>query len=415
MCILIIGYNDNLLAGLDETLPAGSVVLLEEPELWAGRRLAAKAAAHPCLGDVRFGLYQRHEQYRDVIRDLTAIQAVAPGTEYSVVPAADTAQSLGLPGAGLPAAMVLRDKLMLREVTASAGLRSPGFREIHSAADVAGFARGRACVVKPAQRQASLGVILLEPGHDPAAAWRECIEADEVAQVANRPMSWRYMVEERLDGPEFSTECLVRDSEALFLNVTRKRTVPGRHPVESGHLVPGCPAEESDRWRQAVKGLIRAVKFDTGILHAEWILVGEDPVLVECAGRPPGDRIMDLIDLAYGVNLNHQWVRLLAGAEVEMPAQAPRGAAIRFLIPGAGTIDRITGTEEARAACGVHRVDLRLKPGDTVAQVASSWDRVGSVIAVEETADQAEQRAASAAAAITVWMTQESTSGEVND
>jgi hypothetical protein len=63
----------------------------------------------------------------------------------------------------------------------------------------------------------------------------------------------------------------------------------------------------------------------------------------------------------------------------------------------------------------VHRVDLRLKPGDTVAQVASSWDRVGSVIAVEETADQAEQRAASAAAAITVWMTQESTSGEVND
>jgi biotin carboxylase len=297
---------------------------------------------------------------------------------------------------------VLRDKLALREVTAAAGLRSPDFREVRSAAGLARFARGRPCVVKPAGRQASLGVILLEPGDDPAAAWRECTGADELAQVASRPMSWRYLAEERLYGPEFSTECLVRGGEALFLNVTRKRTVPGRHPVESGHLVPGCPA--GDPWRQAMKGLIGAVEFDTGILHAEWILVDGDPVLVECAGRPPGDRIMDLIDLAYGVNLNTQWIRLLAGADVEVPAQAARGAAISFLIPGAGTIERITGLEQARMARGVHRVDLRLKPGDTVAGVASSWDRVGSVVAVAGTAPEAERCAAEAAAAIQVRM-----------
>jgi hypothetical protein len=73
MRILIIGYNDNLLTGLDKALPAGSVVLLEEPQVWAGRQLAAKATAHPCVGDVRFGLYQQHEQYRDVIRDLPPV------------------------------------------------------------------------------------------------------------------------------------------------------------------------------------------------------------------------------------------------------------------------------------------------------------------------------------------------------
>jgi biotin carboxylase len=135
-----------------------------------------------------------------------------------VVAAADAARLLGLPGAGSRAARVLRDKLTLRAVTAAAGMPCPDFREVHSAADVAEFARDRACVVKPAQRQASLGVIMLQPGDDPAAAWRECVGADEGAFMASRPMRWRYMVEERLFGPEFTTECLVRDGKSLFLS-----------------------------------------------------------------------------------------------------------------------------------------------------------------------------------------------------
>jgi biotin carboxylase len=399
--LLLIGYNDGVLTALDGVWPEASVVVLEERDLWEGKQLAAKAARHPSLAEVRFGCYQQDDQYLDVVVGIPLITAVAPGLEYAVEAAATAAEALDLPGAGSKAAGVLRDKLRLREAAAAAGMPGPAFQEVRSAADIARFADGRACVVKPASRQASLGVVLLDAEEDPGPAWRECSQADEGNQLANRPLTWRYLVEERLYGPEYSTECLVEAGELRFLNVTAKRTVPGRYPVEVGHLVPGG-AGDLGPWRQAVSQLVRAVGFGTGILHAEWVHTGAGPVLIECAGRPPGDKIMELIDLAYRTNLTDLWLRSLAGQSVGPPAAPAAGAAIRFLTCGSGVVDRIDGLERARRLPGVHRIDVVRGPGDRLAGLRSSWDRVGSVIAVAETARQADERAGAAVGAISV-------------
>ncbi|HEX2419223.1 MAG TPA: ATP-grasp domain-containing protein, partial [Micromonosporaceae bacterium] len=401
MTLLLIGYNDGVLTALDGIWPRSSVVVLEERDLWEGKQLAGKAARHPSLAEVRFGRYQQDEQYLDVVAGIPPVTAVAPGLEYAVEAAATAAEVLDLPGAGSKAASVLRDKLRLREAAAAAGMPGPAFQEVNSADDIARFAAGRPCVVKPASRQASLGVVLLDAEDDPVPAWRECSQADEVNQLAERPLRWRYLVEERLYGPEYSTECLVENGELRFLNVTAKRTVSGRYPVEIGHLVPG-DAGDLTPWRRAVGHLVRAVGFGTGILHAEWVHTGAGPVLIECAGRPPGDMIMDLIDLAYRTNLTDLWLRLLAGRSVSPPTTAVAGSAIRFLTCGTGVIDRIDGVDQARRMPGVRLIRLVRGPGDRLAGLRSSWDRVGSVIAVAESAQQAAEYAGAAVAQISV-------------
>jgi biotin carboxylase len=401
MRVLLIGYNDGVLAALDRVHPECGVVVLEERDLWEGKKLAAKADAHSCLAEVRFGRYQQDDQFLEVVADIAGIDAVAPGLEYAVTAAAHAAEYLGLPGAGSGAAKVLRDKLLLREVTSSAGMPSPTFREIGSAAEIEDFARGRPCVVKPASRQASLGVVLLDAGADVAVAWRETSRADEGNQVAKRPMRWRYLVEDRLYGPEFSTECLVADSRVLFVNVTAKRTTPGSSPVELGHVVPATGGD-LEPWRLAAEQLVKAVDFGTGILHAEWVRTADGIHLIECAGRPPGDKIIDLMDLAYDTNFTWLWLKSLAGQEICVPAEPGRAASIRFITAASGIIDRIAGVASARAQPGVWRVDMLRKAGDELADLRSSWDRVGSVIAVGDTPHEAEERAFTAAGQVSV-------------
>lgn len=401
----MVGYNSGVLGAVDDLLPPASVQLFEERDLWVGKELERKVWRHASLAAATFARYQQDDGFIEVARRLGGEglpDAVVAGLEYAVPAAAAIAEHFGLPGAGVDAARTLCDKLRLRAAQAAAGMPVPRWEEVHGPDDVAAFAGGGACVLKPAQRQASLGVLLLEPGADPHEAWRECVGVDEGRQVAHRPMSWRYLVEERMEGPEFSTECLVTGGRLRFVNVTAKRTLPGRHPVELGHTLPAADGRPGSDWHAAAAELVRAVGFSTGILHAEWIVTGAGPRLVECAARPPGDRILELVDLAYGTNITWSMVQALAGRDVGDPPAAGRFAAIRFLTAGPGRIEALEGAERARALPGVERVDLLKTVGDDVTGTASSWDRVASAVATGPSAAAAEERAAAALDALAV-------------
>jgi biotin carboxylase len=340
------------------------------------------------------------------------VRAILPGLEYSVEAAAVAAELQGLPGGGPAAARILRDKLSLRQTCRAAGLPTPRFAEVTSADDLARFAAGGACVLKPANRQASLGVLLLDAGDDAAAAWRECVEADEGVQMAHRPMRWRYLAEARLTGPEYSVEALVRRGEVVYANVTRKQVRPGRHPIERGHLVPapGGPGVDAlpELMAELMAALVAAVGFDTGLLHAEWIVTGGQPVLIECAGRPPGDWIMDLITLTQDIDLYAAAERVLAGEPPELSrgsgTTAPY-AAVEFLVPHrTGRVADVVGGDAAAAPSGVCRVPLLREPGDAITSLDSSWCRLAAVIATGPDPVTAEAAASNGLAQIKVTL-----------
>ena len=147
-----------------------------------------------------------------------------------------------------------------------------------------------------------------------------------------------YLAESRLIGREVSSEALVADGRILWINQTDKQVISGSHPVERRHVVPAelCHQDGTDL-ASAMRLLVGAVGFfGTGVLHAEWILTGDGPSLVECAGRLPGDRIVELIDLAWGVDLCAVYTKLLTGVTVDVPFAPSRGAAVVLLGPAQG-------------------------------------------------------------------------------
>ncbi|MEU6671564.1 ATP-grasp domain-containing protein [Streptomyces sp. NPDC046727] len=406
--ILMIGFSAVFLRGIDGKVPPASITVLEEPDIIRGGDLARKAEALGCVAALVPATYHQGGDHVAVAEDLHArvpVTAVVPGLEYGVVAAAAIAERLGLPGASPRAAATLRDKSALREVTAAAGVRNPRWREIRSAADIVEFAGAGPVVVKPADRQGSVGVQLLDAVDPDIArqAWQAVVGADEPGKIPDRPMRWRYLAEERLTGAEFSAEALVSGGSVVFLNITEKFVIPGRHPVEAGHLLPAALGDdEQAEFDKGMRMLVAATGFDTGILHAEWMRTEQGLTLIECAGRCPGDRITDLIDQAYGTSLRNCLIDLLSGRPAQLPGPAGETVTIQFLAAEPGVVEDVHGVEEARALPGVGAVHVSAGPGDTARAWSSSWDRSGFVVASGAGRAEALGRAEAARAAIRI-------------
>ena len=380
---VVVGYSSLILGALDGHVPERSVLILEEPEMIETRDIERKAAAHPSFAGVIPTPIHR-ESGTPGIADVVAppnVVAVLSPTDYGVVWAAELAEAWGLPGAGVRAARLFRDKLRLRE--AMNGLvRQPAWTAVESLAQMEAFAavHPAGVVLKPSNLQGSLGVHVLHDNVGLDAAWLGCVTAAEPKYRSTGATPPRYLVESLVEGPEVSVEAFVHEGEVLFVNLTAKEVQPGLHPVELGHAVPapGLSVHVTQALHDATAALVRGSGFRTGAIHSEWILDPEGPVLVECAGRIPGDGINDLISHAYGFDFIEAWLALLSGDLPALPRDPVSATAVALIhIPLAE--DRATiAAEAARAVAGVWQVDVKPAENGTV---LSSNDRNVSIYA----------------------------------
>lgn len=392
MQYLLAGFSDGVVPVLQRLLPESSVTVIEDPYLIDSRGVAEKVARFSCIDQLVPAPLQDEIHPERILAAIETkihhdVIAVIPGHEYGVVAAAAIAERLALPGAGLAAALILRDKAKLRRAAAQAGLAQPVWREVSGVEDITSFPN-TPMVIKPTTYEGSVGVRLTEPGDDKnelRAAWQSCLASrDPMHDPSAAPPRW--LVESRLQGREISTELLVRDGQIVFTNQTAKTTLPGQNPVEVEHVVP---APEQSEINEELADLVSAIGFQDGVLHAEWIFVGGTPHLIECAGRMPGDDIASLVDLVYGGSMTGDLVAILSGHATNSRRPARGGAAVKFLLAHPGTVEEIVGLDEARRVRGILDISVTCKPGDIVRPARSSWDRLGRALGIGSSASDA--------------------------
>lgn len=407
--VVIVGFVGLTLAAIGAFQPENSVIYIEEPDV------ARKRHVHDTVKELAFvrGLIEweyhlagKADEFYNAHRDLDPA-AIVPAIEYATPFAARLAERYGLPGASLGAAVILRDKALLRQVSAAAGIANPASVRAKGPQDVRDFMHGRtgAVVLKPANRQASLGVRVIHDPDQADAAWQECLVQDEGIFVPDRPMELSMLAEEFVEGDEYSVEMLVRDGAPLFVNVTGKQLFPGPYPVELAHIVPAdISADLTDLLGAQTARLVAAAGFGTGIVHCEWIVSGGVPYLVECAGRMPGDAIPDIIEAAYPVELFHCYYAVMKGEQPPgpLPARAEFGAAVRFLAPGAGVVEAVHGVPDAQRAEGVFEANCAVPPGHRFSGLRNSWDRAGIVMTRAKDSAEALRLAEAAAALVRI-------------
>lgn len=306
-------------------------------------------------------------------------------SEPHVMAAALVQERYGLPGPSTHAAVLSRNKALQRACFGAVGLPQPEYRVTDDLAGAREWAEARLpVVVKPLSASASFGVELV---------------ADESAfddAVRRRTGRGRLLVETYVHGPEFSWEGLLKDGKLLFGNLTAKETSGAPQFVERGHR----PAQRlsgpaADTFDQLVPRLVDALGMRTGIVHLEFRLADDGPYVVEVAVRTPGDFIPDVISMAYGFDVYETVVRLAMGLPVgDLPAgAAPRAAASWFPVAEPGIVSAVEGLADVRAHPAVRSAVVWAAPGDEIAPLVSSSDRVGCVL-LEGDDEQEVQRAA---------------------
>lgn len=404
--IVFFGATMKVMAALAKVLPDNAIVVVEEPDVVRKRDLRELPNRLPVVSRLIECEYLNQDELQRLLSNscFSRFRAAVAVLEYGVPAAAAAAELLHLPGVGVRAAAIFRDKHAVRELAAAAGLRNPRFALVAGPDDAVAFLRStdQPCVLKPTTRQASLGVQIVSTGDDIHRGWPATANANEGRFEPDRGITGAVLIEELIKGPEYSVELLLVDGKAVFANVTAKTVAPGRYPVEIGHVAP-APIDAVTRGTlvSATETLLTAAEFGTGTAHCEWILAEAGPVLVECAARLAGDDIPLLVSLAYDFPMEESLLRLMLGEAPILPASAVGSAAVRFVVPTAeGEVANLVGLDAARALPGVVAADFTVKVGDSVRLPQSSWDRAGHVVARGKT--QADAVAAAEAAAQTL-------------
>lgn len=328
-----------------------------------------------------------HYQPRDLAGVLTT-------SEFYLHTTAIVAQRLGVPGNPPDAVAACRDKSAFRALLADADVPNARFRVVRDTAELraAVAAIGLPVVVKPVGESGSTGVVrcstLADAEAQAAVLWARRVDG------RGRPCSSDVLVEEFLDGPEFSVEALVADGSPVPIGITEKTVVNEPNFVEARHVFPADVSSDVEHELQdVVAAAVRAAGIVVGAVHAEVRLTERGPVLVELNARLAGGMIPDLVRLATGVDLLTQYVLGYAGQPIDVTPTEKRYAGIQFLLPDAdGVLVGVSGVEEIEQLSGVDRVVLTADPGSSVGRPVDAYGRIGYVIATGT--DRAEVTAA---------------------
>ena len=194
-----------------------------------------------------------------------------------------------------------------------------------------------------------------------------------------------------MSGAEVSVEAMTVNGKTTIIAITDKYITPPPYFVEIAHSEPSrLDQGTQERIREVALQAVRAIRLQNGPSHTEIKVTEQGPKVVEIAARLGGDFITSrLVPLSTGVDLVDASVRLAAGGGTGLSMKWQRAAAIHFIQSGKGKLKRLEAGEEILCMDGVEEVVLYKKAGDSTDGTKSSNDRLGHIITVGRTPEEA--------------------------
>lgn len=313
---------------------------------------------------------------------------IHPCSEVSMNVMGRINDELGLSGISKEQAIRATNKHLMREAFEAYGAPSPKSRcftdvEVAWGAFCTDFTS--ACILKPSRNSGSRGIAKIEENID----GDEFKRLFEIAKGESRDK--QVMLEQFIEGPEFSIEIIVWNGQVNVLTVTDKKTTEAPHFVELGHNQPSCfPAETVEKIKAAAMAGVKALGVNNCACHAEVKVQDGEPFIMEIGARMGGDFISTVLTpLSTGVDMIAAAVNCALGIEpCLIPVAEPQGVCIRYFCPKPGVLQSISNTEVLDDP-RVYEWEIYHKVGDIIPKVTSSLCRSGHVIVTEETPQKA--------------------------
>ena len=318
------------------------------------------------------------------------------GTDFSAT-VAWVAERLKLPGIGFEAALDASDKGRMRQRFCSAGLPSPNFVIVEN------LSQGEhqlpfsfPVVVKPVDNMGSRGCRKVDSPEELKAALSCALEFSR---------SGRAIIEEYMEGPEFSVDALVYKGEITICGLADRHIFFPPYFIEMGHTMPTSidSASISLLLETFCKG-VKALGITDGAAKGDIKLSPRGPMIGEIAARLSGGYMSGwTYPYSSGVLPTKGAIEIALG---EKPSRlAPLWnwtSAERAFISIPGKVLSIEGLEMAKVMPGVKDIFLLTKPGSDVNFPVNNVTKCGNVISAAEKREDAVSFAERAARSILI-------------
>ena len=332
-------------------------------------------------------------------RSFPSVRAVVSmGADRAVVPHALLCQRFAVPGLDVATAHRATDKQQMRAAFQAAGVDCAAGAEVdsESAARQVAATMDLPAVVKPADASGQRGVRLVHAVGNIDAAARGALGISP---------SGRAVIEQFIDGPEYTVDGIVEDANPRTLLVTRRLHVEeGPLGVCRCHRFPAGlePADEA-ALRELAEAGVRALGIDRGATHTEIRIGPAGPAIIEIGARLSGGQLAHLCRLVTGIDPVSLVLDAALGeplAYTDTPAVASHGA-VAFATRIAGRVVR-ANARPALAVDGVHDAGLYVAKDDVLPALQSGAERVGYVTLVAGSDDELDARVEHALGALVV-------------
>ena len=318
------------------------------------------------------------------------------GTDFSAT-VAWAAEKLGLPGIPFESALDASDKERMRRRFKAAGVPSPEFvimKDLPREGETLPFSWP--AVVKPVDNMGARGCRRVD-------SFAELREAVSSALEFSR--SGRAIVEEYMEGPEFSVDALVYRGEITICGIADRHIFFPPYFIEMGHTMPS--AEDPAAIRSLLDAFVRGVKalgITNGAAKGDIKLTPRGPMIGEIAARLSGGYMSGwTYPYSSGVLPVRGAIEIALGKKPgRLEPEWNWTSAERAFISIPGKVRSIEGVEHARTMPWVKDVFMRIRPGTPVSFPENNVTKCGNIISAAPGRLDAVEAAENAARSILV-------------
>ncbi len=236
------------------------------------------------------------------------------------------AEKLNLPHNSKKCIDISTNKYLMRCAFKENNVSTPYFKKISDVSELDFSEFTFPVIVKPTDRSGSRGITKVFSKEElPEAIKISCEQSFEKMAI----------LEEYIEGPEYSCESISFEGTHTMLTVTKKFTTGAPHFIETGHMEPAPLSEDMlEKVKAEIFKGLDALEIKFGASHAEFRITPEGNVrIIEIGSRMGGDCIgSDLVYLSTG----YDFVKMVIDTSLGNPPdltryKAPAFAAIRFV------------------------------------------------------------------------------------
>ena len=349
----------------------------------------ADATCKDCVDAFEVVPGQDYEGHCAVVEKYGIDAIVTAATDKPLVMMARIAEKYGFPFYSVETAKWSTDKFKMKERFELGGVPHAQGRLISKAEEAEGMVFP--VIVKPRDNSGSRGVKLCRSKEELEVSMSEALEVSKLDTV---------LVEEFIEGPEYSIEGLHHDGKSEVIQFTEKKTTEFPYNVELGHIQPANISEENQKIHEIVEKIGKALNFVNCPSHTELKINERGIFVIETSPRLGGDYITStLTPLSTGVNLEDELLKISLGVTVNPVPKAVQYSGVRFFSFEEGSvIKHIPNSEFVKTWPHVVDFSFNLKEGEKVNRITSSLNRYGHLTltagnrdAIEEAFDKYEK------------------------